>query len=360
MDLPDAPPTEPPSSPPLQPPTQALHLGPITGEAPSVMPRPGVALATGTMLTGRTVIGMILLFAAGLSLVLGVTAGWTRAQLLDTDTWTATSAAIATDPAVQNDVAAAIADQIVASADVEAAIRSALPGPLGALAGPLTDGASSLIERAVVQVVRTDAFVKVWDTAVRAAHDEFVADLEGHGRVSSIGPGGLYLDLGAVLGSVRTALDDTGITVLDSIDLSGVTVRILLVDAPGLEHVRSMVEVLKVAVIVLPVIALCCLVAGLLVARRRWFAMFGLGVGVLVGVATVLIVEFFGRRRAVDALVGGVLDRGGAEAVVDHVTASLRPLMVLWALIGVVIALVCGVVVIASERRRAGSSTAAA
>jgi hypothetical protein len=304
------------------------------------------------MLTGRTVIGMILLFLAGVSIVLGVSAGWTRSQLLDSSTWAATGSAIATDPAVQGDVAAAIADQIVASTDVEAAIRSALPGPLGSLAGPLTDGATSLIERAVLQVVRTDAFVKVWDGAVRAAHDEFVADLDGGGRATSIGPRGLYLDLGAVLTTVRSALDDSGITVLDSIDLSGVQVRILLVDAPGLEHVRTAVHALQVMVIVFPVIALCCLLAGLLIARRRWFASFGVGVGVLVGVATVLVVEYFGRRSAVDELVGGVLDRGGAEAVVDHITASLRPLMVIWALVGVAISILCGAVVIGMERRR--------
>jgi hypothetical protein len=355
MDLPDSPPSEQP----LQPPTRAMFLGPITGEAPSVMPRPGVTLPAGTMLTGRTVVGMVLLFVAGVSIVLGASAGWTRSQLLDSSTWTATSTAIAADPAVQNDVAAAITDQIMASADVEAAIRSALPGPLGSLAGPLTDGASALIERAVVQVVRTDAFVSVWSTAVSAAHEEFVADLDGRGRVTSIGPEGLYLDLGAVLGTVRQALDDSGITVLDSIDLSGVSVRILLVDAPGLDHVRTTVEVLGVAVIVLPVLALCCLVAGLLVARRRWFAMIGAGVGVLVGVTTVLVIEFFGRQRAVDELVGGVLDRGGATAVVDHVTASLRPLMLLWALVGVLIAVICGAIVIAAERRRGRSDVVA-
>ncbi len=316
------------------------------------MPRLAVTLPPGSMLTGRTVIAVILLFVAGLSAVLGITAGWTRNQLLDTATWTATSSAIVNDPAVQNDLAAAIADQIVASAAVEAAIRDALPGPLGSLAGPLTNGASSIIERAVVQVVRTDAFASVWDAAVRATHEEFVADLDGNGKVSSIGPGGLYLDLGGVLQSVRTALDDAGISALDSIDLSGISVKILLIDAPGLQNVRTTVKALKVAVIVLPAIALCCLAAGLLIARRRWVAMFGLGVGVLVGAATVLVVEFFGHQRAIDALVGGVLDRGGAEAVVNHVTSSLRPLMVLWALIGVAIAAVSGAILVMWERRR--------
>lgn len=352
MTFPSEPPIGPPTVPPEGPPTRAMHLGPITGEAPSVMPRSGPPAAT--MLTGRTVVASILFFVCGLTAVLGVSAGWTRDQLLDSGTWTATTTAIATDPKVQDDVAAAIAEQIVASADVEAAIREALPGVLGPLAGPLADGATSVVQRAVVQVVRTEAFLTVWDAAVRVAHDEFVADLEGRGRVTSIGPQGLYLDLGAVLGTVRGALDENGITALDGVDLSGVSVRILLVDAPGLDHVRATVSALEVAVVVLPIVALLALIAAVVVARRRWLAFIGAGVGVLIGVATVLVVEFFGHRRAVDELIGGVLDRAGAEAVVDHVTASLRPLMVVCALVGIAIAVIGGLMVILAERRAAG------
>jgi len=344
-----------PDSPPMQfpdgPPTEALHLGPATGEAPSVMPRSGFVLAEHPLLSGRTVLAMIMLFLAGVSIVAGFSAIWTRNQLLDTDTWTATSTAIATDPNVQADVAHAIAVQIVASSDVEAAISSLLPGPLGQLAGPLTDGATSIVEQAVLQVVRTDAFVTVWEAAVRTTHTEFIADLEGEGRFTSINERGLSLDLRAVLESVRTALDERGITVLDQLDLSAVTVSILLVDAPGLENVRSAVSVLKASSIAFLLLGVVLLVAGLVIARRRSIAVLSGGVGMLLGVAGVVILATVGRGRAATELVGGVLNRSAADAVVDHVTAGLRPLMLTSALLGILAVVVGGVFTIRSERQ---------
>jgi hypothetical protein len=352
MTFPDSPPTQFPEGPP----TEALHLGPATGEAPSVMPRSGFVLAEHPLLSGRTVMAMVLLFLAGVSVVAGFSAIWTRNQLLDTDTWTATSTAIATDPNVQADVAHAIAVEIVASSDVEAAISSALPGPLGQLAGPLTDGATSIVEQAVLQVVRTDAFVAVWEAAVRVTHAEFIADLEGEGRFTSIDERGLSLDLRAVLESVRTALDQRGITVLDQLDLSGVTVRVLLVDAPGLEKVRSAVGILKASSVAFLVIGAVLLIAGLCLARRRAIAVLSGGVGTLVGVAAVLIVATVGRTRAALQLMGGVLDRAAADAVVDHVTAGLRPLMLSCALLGVMAVVVGGMLTVRSERRNASQS----
>jgi len=350
-------PASPPTGPPLQPPTGPMYLGPVTGEAPSVMPRPGISLPAGSMLTGRTVIAMVLLFLAGMSLVAGTASIWTRSQLLDTDTWAATTTAIATDPVVQEQVARSIAEQIVASSDVEAAIAAALPGPLGQLAGPLAGGATTLIEQAVLQVVRTDAFVTIWDTAVRAAHSEFTADLEGRGTLTSIDSNGLSLDLGAVLESVRTALDDRGITVLDSLDLSSVDVRVLLIDAPGLDNTRTAVKTLRVVSIALFGFGAVCLVVGLLVARRRAMALLSGGVGMLFGVASVTLIAYVVRGRAATELTGGVLDRSAADAIVDHVTGGLRPVMLSGAVLAVALIVISGLGIVLSERR--ASRTAA-
>jgi len=314
------------------------------------MPRAGYAFPEHPLLTGRTVLAMILLFLAGVSMVAGVSAIWTRSQLLDTDTWTATSTAIATDPVVQADVARAIAEQIVASSDVEAAIAAALPGPLGPLAGPLTDGATTIIEQAVLQVVRTDAFVTIWEAAVRAAHTEFVADLEGNGRFTSIDSRGLSLDLRAVLETVRSALDDRGLTVLDSVDLSGVTVQVLLIDAPGLDNVRTAVAVLKTSSVLFIVFGAVSLIAGLVIARRRWIAILSGGVGVLVGVASVTLLASVGRGRAALELVGGVLDRAAADAVVEHVAGGLRPLMLVCVVVGILMVVIGGIGTVRSER----------
>ena len=345
-----------PAGPPTGPPTQPVVIGPPTGEAPSVMPRAGYAAPPNTLLTGRTVIGIVLLFLAGVSAVLGVSAAHTRSQLLSSDTWEATSTAVATDPVVQDAVASAIATQILDSAGVKDAIDNALPGPLGMLSGPLTNGAHTLVQSAVVQVVRTDVFVAAWRAAVRTAHDEFVRALEGEGRFTAIGDQGLYLDLGAVLADVQRALVDRGVGIADSIDLSAVHVDILLIDAPGLDSVRTMVAALKVAAIVFPVLAVVFAVAGLVIARRRWLTLVAAGAGVLLGVATVLVIEAFGRQRAIDALVGGVLGRGASAAVVSHVFVSLRPLMLTAAVVGVLLAVLGGSITVVLNRRGASAT----
>lgn len=352
MDLPASPPTGPVPTPPAGP----MHLGPVTGEAPSVMPRAGISLPAGSMLTGRTVLAMVLLFLAGVSLVAGTASIWTRTQLLDTDTWAATTTAIATDTVVQEQVARSIAEQIVASSDVEAAIAAALPGPLGQLAGPLAGGATSLIEQAVLQVVRTDAFVTVWDTAVRVAHSEFIADLEGRGRFTSIDADGISLDLRAVLGTVRTALDERGITVLDPLDLSRIEVRVLLIDAPGLDNTRTAVQVLRGASIAFLGFGALCLVVGLVIARRRGVALLSGGVGMLFGVASATVIAYAVRGRAATELTGGVLDRSAADAVVEHVTGGLRPVMLLGAVLGMVVIFTSGLGLVLAERRATRSA----
>lgn len=244
-----------------------------------------------------------------------------------------------------------IAEQIVAASDVEAAIAAALPGPLGQLAGPLADGATTLVEQAVLQVVRTDAFLTIWDTAVRAAHAEFIADLEGEGRFTSIDADGISLDLGAVLASVRTALDERGLTVLDQVDLSAIDIKVLLVDAPGLDHTRSAVRLLKGLSVLLLGFGAASLILGMVITRRRWLAVLGGGVGTLFGVAAVTLVASVGRGRAAVELTGGVLDRSAADAVVDHVTAGLRPVLLSAAVVGVALILVSGIAIVLGERR---------
>jgi hypothetical protein len=93
------------------------------------------------------------------------------------------------------------------------------------------------------------------------------------------------------------------------------------------------------------------LIAGLLVARRRSIAILGAGVGVLFGVASVTLLAYVGRGRAALALTGGVLDREAADAIVEHVTAGLRPVMLLSAVVGVVIVVASGVRVVLDDRR---------
>jgi hypothetical protein len=287
------------------------------------------------------IIGIVLLFLAGVSAVFGVASFWTARAILDEDTWVATSKAIVNNPQVQEDVARAIATQIVTVVGIDDLVGGVLPGPLGPLSGTVTQGVTDLITVATVQVVKTDAFVSVWESAVRATHDEFVRAVDGSGRFVSIDSEGLSLDLGSSLAEIENQLNQRGIDILDNVNLSSIALKVPLVDAPGLERIQTWVQALRVGSIVFPAVAVIAAMGGLLVARRRWFAVMAGAVGVFVGAGVIALLTSAGRDRAIEEISGGVLGVSSAGVIVDEVLSGLdSTLLVVCALAGV--ALVVG------------------
>ncbi|MCX6506224.1 MAG: hypothetical protein NTU96_04010 [Actinobacteria bacterium] len=301
------------------------------------------------------IIGIVLLFLAGVSAIFGIASFWTARAILDEDTWVATSNAIVNNPEVQDDVARAIATQIVTVVGIDDLVGGVLPGPLSSFSGTVTERVTDLIAVATVQVVKTDAFVSVWESAVRATHDEFVRAVDGSGRFVSIDSQGLSLDLGSSLAEIDNQLNQRGIDILDSINLSSIDLKIPLVDAPGLEQIETWVQVLRIGSIVFPAVAVIAAMGGLIVARRRWFAVMAGAVGVFVGAGVIALIASTGRDHAIEEISGGVLGVSSAGVIVDEVLSGLdRALLIACALAAV--ALVGGLMAaIFSSRRRSNA-----
>ena len=334
MSWPDSPPTQPPAQPPTEP-ISVISPRPEIAET-SRTTNPSASRAQGQPRRARMIIGIVLLFLAGVSAVFGVASFWTARAILDEDTWVATSKAIVNNPQVQEDVARAIATQIVTVVGIDDLVGGVLPGPLGPLSGTVTQGVTDLITVATVQVVKTDAFVSVWESAVRATHDEFVRAVDGSGRFVSIDSQGLSLDLGSSLAEIDKQLNQRGIDILDNVNLAGIDLKVPLVDAPGLERIETWVQVLRVGAIVFPAVAVIAAMGGLVVARRRWFAVMAGAVGVFIGAGTIALITSTGRDRAIEEISGGVLGVSSAGVIVDEVLSGLdRALLVACALAAV-------------------------
>lgn len=286
-----------------------------------------------------------LVVVAGVLVSASLAMWWARHAVLDESTWTRTSSALTDDPTVRADVAETIAQQIVEALDLEDRLGTVLPGPLSALSGLLTDGAAGALTTATERVVGTETFAAVWDRAVRAIHREFVAVVTGEEGFTALNSDGLVLDVGASLTQIRDALSDRGITLLDGVEFDNVRIEVLLIDAPGLDRLRTFVDVLDVLVIVLPIVAVIALAAGLTlgdVRRRGGRLAIGAGAGLLGGAALVLVVATVLERSAVEALQGGVLGEASAAIVVDAVLSDLEWAMVVTGAVAVV-AVVVGV-----------------
>ncbi len=341
-----------PAAPPTAPPVAPPPLRPVGGGAAPMAPMPPVRPPRRGG-HGRTAIGVVLLFVAGLSATGSVAAAWTRTQIRDEDTWAATSQALVKDPVVQQAVADQLATTVIDVTGADDVIQGLLPGPLGGLAGPVTDRATELVGAAALQLVRTDAFVSAWEVAVRNSHQELLASLDGKGRFTDITANGVELDLGSTLEQFRLLLDDRGLTFLDSVDLSGVDVSYLLIDAPGIQRLSDLLDVLDRLVVVLPIVGAVAAVVGLLVARRRSWALAAGGLGVLAGVALVWLAAELGRDRAAQEFTGGILGPAAVDAVADHVVASLDSALLVVSMVGIALAVVGAGAAIVTSRRPA-------
>ena len=348
MSWPDSPPTQPPA----QPPTEPVSVGAPRSEVSetSRTTSPSAARVQQRPRRARMIIGIVLLFLAGVSATFGVASFWTARAILDEDTWVATSKAIVNNPQVQDDVARAISTQIVTVVGIDDLVGGVLPGPLGSLSGTVTQGVTDLITLATVQVVKTDAFVSVWESAVRATHEEFVRAVDGSGRIVTIDSEGLSLDLGSSLVEIEKQLNQRGIDILDNVNLSSIDLQVPLVDAPGLERIQTWIQTLRVGSIVFPAVAVIAAMGGLFVARRRWFAVMAAAVGVFVGAGVIALITSTGRDRAIEEISGGVLGVSSAGVIVDEVVSGLdRALLVACALAAV--ALVVGLVAAVLDSR---------
>lgn len=340
MTWPETPPTQPPAQPPTQPPAPPPPpSGAADGGGVPTSRRTTAHSETTSRPSrnARTIIGVVMLFLAGVSATFGAASFWTANQILDQDTWVATSRAIVDNPEVQKDVATALSTEIVDAVGVDEIVASVLPGPLSSFSGTVTQRVIDVLSLATVQVVRTDVFVSVWEAAIRATHDEFVHAVDGSTRFLSVDSAGLSLDLGASLNEINRQLNSRGITVLNNVDLQSIDLKVLLVDAPGLERIRTWVRILRVGAIVFPAVAVIVAIAGLLLARRRAFAVMAGAVGALFGAGIVAFLSSSGRERSIEEISGGLLGVSSARVIVDEVVSGLDAALLVTCLVSVVV-----------------------
>ena len=127
-------------------------------------------------------------------------------------------APLASNPAIQTQVAKQVSENLISRANVEARVKNALPPKAGFLATPITSGLESVINELALKAVQSKQFYEVWVAANRASHKQLVAVLTGsnEGSVSSKN-GKVTIDLSQVEVNVKKKLDAKGITVFDKV-----------------------------------------------------------------------------------------------------------------------------------------------
>ena len=202
---------------------------------------------------------------------------WVNRQLLNTDNWTTTSSRLLERPAVRDQVAAFLVDQVYANVDVQGEIRSALPPRAQALAGPAAGALRNFAERATKEILARPKAQAAWEDANRAAHELLLKVLKGGGPTVSTNNGVVVLDLKELLAQTEERIGVGG-RLSQALPANAAEITILRSDQ--LAAAQDAFNALRPLPIVLVALSLLLFAIALLVSpgwRRQAVRDYGLG-----------------------------------------------------------------------------------
>ena len=286
--------------------------------------------------------GLSLLLVLGCGLVaLSLVAFYVRETVLDTDRYVETMAPIAESPAVQQAVADKLNTAITTRVDFDSLMREALPTSADPLAPALALGLERAIRSRVDAFVASDNFERLWVEANRRAHARVIALLTTgeSGRLLLDGDT-VYLDLGAIVDRVRQGLQERGLDRLAAAIPPSVDGRVTLLQSEGLVKARKGVDLIERLTIVLPILALLCLIGHVVLSRPRRRGLLRVGLGLIVTALILVAAAGVGRSAYLSAINQNVLPRDAAAAIFDALIGLLRTGVRVLVVVAVVIALV--------------------
>lgn len=232
---------------------------------------------------------------------------WVDRQLLNTDNWTAASSQMLDDPAIREQMAAFLTDELYENVDIEAEIRAALPPRAQVLAAPAANLLRDRVELRAREALERPAIQTLWENANREAHKALLKVLDGGGPIVSTEGGTVTLDLKALLADLQ---ERTGLGARVAAALPASAAQITILQSDQLATAQDVAHVLDGLPIVLCALSLALFGAALLVApgyRRQTVRGYGFGL-ILAGAAALAAGAWAG-----DAIVDSIARTSAAE-----------------------------------------------
>ena len=295
----------------------------------------------------------LLVVVGGVLFPVATVSYWANNYVLDTTRYQAAVSPLASDPAVQHAVEAALRKR-VAAIDLGALVARALPPALQGLGGSLQGIATQLVDEGIKTFVSSKAFVSAWDKVNSKAQQSLVASLRGDqsGPVTAQGTQ-IVLDTGVVIEQLRAQLATGSLSALANVPLpASLSREIVLIDAPQLQHLRDAYRVLGPAAPWLVFAVIAVFLIAVLLAVRRWLILAGIGIMLLLGAGAIWLFS----RSAERGLSINLSDSGlsGLASPYWHaIGASLTTAAIGSAVVGAVL-LLSGVAATVVRRRPTG------
>ncbi len=284
----------------------------------------------------RRFFAWVLAILAIVLIALAVNVGWAETTILDTDAFVATLSPLAQDEAVAEALSTRIGDAVVEVTALEDSISAALPAEIAFIAGPVATATGSLVATVANELILTDAFLTVWNTALRVTHGSLMVILTGDGALLAE-DGTVAIDLDTIAEPVIVAVSDRGLDIESLVGDDFSLGQIVLIEHDALGSAQDAARFLDMLGWVTVLLAIVAIVAAMLIApdRRRQVAILGFGTAIA-GMINLVSLRL-GRGLTVGA-IGSDVDRSAGLAVWDALAQNL--ISSIWAL--VFLALVIG------------------
>jgi hypothetical protein len=272
----------------------------------------------------RRVLAWVFLVIGLVLLPLAVTGGWVRGNIFNTDGFVNMVGPLGSDPAIQDQIATSLTNQIFDRLDLEQRLQSVFPDRLGFLAGPVEDRLKARTLEGAQALVKTDEFATVWTKAVTTAHTALVGFLNGSGKVYLDQNGYITVDLSGISTRIVDLVAKAGIEISADERPVLATGQVPVVEAPKLDKVRSLLNFVNKLFIVLPILAVLFLAGSVVVATRRQRAAVRVGIGMMIAMAIFVILIAVGHVVFMDATTGAGITSAAAGSLWSALTIALR------------------------------------
>lgn len=280
------------------------------------------------------VFGCVLAPVAGLSV-------WIDNQVSDTDRFVRTMSPLVDDPDIQNALTNRLTTtvfeyvdvQSIADDTVEALAGQGLPPlvvqRLSTLTPTLASAVEGFVRDRIAELVSGPRFAQAWDQAIAVAHGQMVTLLSGDSEGIVVRGDSVFLELGQFVDLAKQRLSDAGLTAVSLVPDVNPTVEVAQADT--LVRAQTAYSTLDTVSDVLPWVVLLLLAVGVYLARNRFRALVGTGLGIAVSMVVLGAGLLVARSLLVSEVPTAAAPATGSgfDIVVAYLRLGMRALLVL-------------------------------
>ncbi len=269
--------------------------------------------------------------------LISLVATFVKREALDTDQFKQTSRELIANPAIQEQVAAQLADAFITNVDVTAELQAALPPNLQGLAGPIAGVTQGVVDNAAQEILTRPRVQETFVELASASQAALVRVLNGETKLVDTSEGNVVLDLQPL---VLKLGDRFGFVSGLADKLPQGSAQITILEPENLKMAQTVTHRLEQVANWVWILAVAAWVGAIWLARgRRRQEVRALGIGLAVVGVLVLGVRWLAGEYFVNELVRSETVRPAASEAWQIITQGLADSGWVALAVGVLVAL---------------------